>query len=424
MVEEHRRLDHAFGNGADMRVRVRVGDVRITTDQKQRIMDVLDSNRISEGPNVREFERQWAEYIGTKYAVATSSGSSALICVLAAFERLGTLKAGDKVITSPLTYIATASSIVAAGLRPIFADVDRAEFWIRPACVRRVLEEHPDAKALIPVHLMGYPAPLADLERIARQHDMIMIEDAAQAHGSEYHHSKVGSIAWAGIFSFYIAHNIQAGEMGAITTDCIQLQTMVRQLKAQGRRCACLVCTRSEGTCPQLPSADGLDPRFTHDLIGFNFKTTEFSAALALDQVLHIEEIIQKRQQNVKFLNSVLAEYGDRLQLPSVRGANVSPLAYPVIVREGSGLSRGSLCRALEMYGIETRPLFGCIPTQQPAFGFLKEEYAGKLPNAEYLGANGFYIGCHQYLTEDDLAHVETVFRNLLDSRRRYGVSA
>lgn len=396
-------------------MRVRVGDMRITTAQKQAILMILHSDRISEGPNVRDFEFRWAEYIGTKYAIATNSGSSALTCVLAALERLGMVEPGDKVITSPLTYIATASSIVAAGLRPVFVDVDRAEFWIRPSRVREALEEHPNARVLIPVHLMGYPAPLIALGRIAHEHDMIMIEDAAQAHGSEYNGSRVGSIGLAGIFSFYVAHNIQAGEMGAITTNCSELQSMARQLKAQGRRCACVLCTRSTGACPQLPRTDGSDPRFTHDVIGFNFKTTEFPAALALDQLSHIGAIIRKRQKNVKFLTYALARYEDRLQLPPVSGWSLSPLAYPLVIREGSGLSRNELCRALEGHGIETRPLFGCIPTQQPAFGFLRDEYAGKLPNAEYLGANGFYIGCHQYLTQDDLEHIVISFQQLLD---------
>jgi dTDP-4-amino-4,6-dideoxygalactose transaminase len=396
-------------------MRVRVGDVRITAAQKEAILALLDSDRISEGPNVRDFERRWGDYIGTKYAIATNSGSSALTCVLAALERLGMVEPGDKVITSPLTYIATASSIVAAGLRPVFVDVDRAEFWIRPSCVRDALKEHPDARVLIPVHLMGYPAPLVALGAIANRSGMILIEDAAQAHGSEYNGGRVGSIGLAGIFSFYVAHNIQAGEMGAVTTSSRELQGMVRQLKAQGRRCACVLCTRSTGACPQLPRSDGPDPRFTHDVIGFNFKTTEFSAALALDQLSHIGGIIQKRQLNVKFLNSALAQYRDRLQLPPPSGWSLSPLAYPLVIREGSGLSRNELCRALEGHGIETRPLFGCIPTQQPAFGFLRNEYAGKLPNAEYLGANGFYIGCHQYLTQADLEHVVTTFQHLLD---------
>jgi CDP-6-deoxy-D-xylo-4-hexulose-3-dehydrase len=104
----------------------------------------------------------------------------------------------------------------------------------------------------------------------------------------------------------------------------------------------------------------------------------------------------------------------DRLQLPPF-GINVSHLAYPIIIREGSGLSRDEFCRALEAAGVETRPLFGCIPTQQPAFKFLRNEYDGKLPNAEYLGANGFYVGCHQYLTQDDLEYIVDTFDILLD---------
>jgi CDP-6-deoxy-D-xylo-4-hexulose-3-dehydrase len=180
--------------------------------------------------------------------------------------------------------------------------------------------------------------------------------------------------------------------------------------------CECNVCTRNQGVCAILDNYKGtedIDPRFSHDLIGFNFKIMEFQAALGLTQLKKADEIFKKRNANVKYLNDGLSGLTDILQLP-LHFKNVSYLAYPIIIKDTRRFPRLKLRRALEKMGVETRPLFGCIPLQQPAYAFLKEEYKNKLPIAEYLGANGFYIGCHQYLNKSDLDFVISTFYKIL----------
>jgi CDP-6-deoxy-D-xylo-4-hexulose-3-dehydrase len=158
---------------------------------------------------------------------------------------------------------------------------------------------------------------------------------------------------------------------------------------------------------------DDFDPRFTHDMIGYNFKTTDLSAALGISQLRRIDQINQRRAEIVKYLNKGLKRFSELLQLPDY-SMNVSYLAYPIIIRRPDIVTRKCLRLKLEEYGIETRPLFGCIPTQQPAYANLKKEYKDKLPNAEYAGRNGFYIGCHQYLQNDDLDYVADIFEKIL----------
>jgi CDP-6-deoxy-D-xylo-4-hexulose-3-dehydrase len=137
----------------------------------------------------------------------------------------------------------------------------------------------------------------------------------------------------------------------------------------------------------------------------------EFPAALGVSQVKRADEIFKKRQNNVKYLNEKLNKFEGLLQLP-VYDENVSYLAYPIILQEDKRLDRKEIRTRLENEGIENRPLFGCIPTQQPAFKYIKHLYDDKLPIAEYIGRNGFYIGCHQYLDREDLDHiVETIGR-------------
>ncbi len=204
--------------------------------------------------------------------------------------------------------------------------------------------------------------------------------------------------------------------MGAITTDDAGIFKLIKKIKTHGRMCECNVCTRPNGICPPLDNykgKDDFDPRFYHDMVGFNFKIMEFQAALGLTQLAKADEIFAKRNFNVKYLNEHLAEFSDILQLP-IYSKDISYLAYPLVIKDTQFITGLVLRRELEKNGIETRPLFGCIPTQQPAFGFLKGEYKNSLPHADYLGANGFYIGCHQYLEKDDLEFIVSVFKKIL----------
>lgn len=406
------------------KMRIRVGDIRIGDAEKKVLNEIIDSGRISEGKMVNKFEKAWAEFVGTKYCIATSSGAGALIAGLTALKYFKDLRPGTKVITSPLTYIATSSAISAVGFEPVYVDIDLETFNITPEAIKEYLdrEENVEGCAIIlPVHLMGYPLRMDEINEVAKQYGLITFEDAAEAHGTTRNGLKAGSMSLLSAFSFYIAHNIQAGEMGAINTDNKDIARLVKKIKAQGRACDCLVCTRPASGCPKIDAHEGeddFDPRFSHDLIGYNFKTMEFQAALGLNQLERVEWIIKRRQDNVRCLNNILGRYDSILRLPEY-SEEISYLAYPIVIKRPNLISRKELRMKLEKEGIETRPLFGCIPTQQPAYSHLKEKYSGKLPNAEYLGLNGFYIGCHQYLTEDDLEYIGKTFNKVISTELR-----
>ncbi|MBU1125975.1 MAG: DegT/DnrJ/EryC1/StrS family aminotransferase [Candidatus Omnitrophica bacterium] len=399
-----------------MKIRISVGEFRLGKREEQALMEVIDSGKLSEGRKTYEFEKAWAAYIGTKYSVAVNSGTSALIAGLFALKEMYHLKNGAKVLTSPLTFIATVNAIMVRGLTPVFVDVDPQTFVITPEKIREVMKREKDIAILLPVHLMGYPVDMHEVNRIAQEFSVPVIEDAAQAHGTLLKGKKLGSFGDLAIFSFYIAHNIQAGEMGALTTNNAVIAKLLKKIKAHGRMCECNVCTRSKGICPPLDSYKGkedFDPRFYHDMIGFNFKIMEFQAALGLSQLKKADEIFQKRNMNVFYLNEGLSDLFGILRLP-LYSKDVSYLAYPIVIGDPKKIDRFTLRRELEKRGIETRPLFGCIPLQQPAYSFMKKEYQGKLPHAEYIGRHGFYIGCHQYLSKKDLDFVIKVFHEIL----------
>jgi CDP-6-deoxy-D-xylo-4-hexulose-3-dehydrase len=393
-------------------MRVGIGDIRIGPEERAAVLEVLDSGRLSEGRRVREFEKRWARYVGTRFCVAVNSGTSALITGLYALlsdRRFKKIKKGSKVVTSPVTYAATSNAIVVSGMVPVYVDIDPRTFTLVPDQIESLVKKNPKEYSMIlPVHLMGYPNDMVAINAVARRYDLAVFEDAAQAHGSLYKNRRVGSLSLLADFSFYIAHNIQAGEMGALVTDDEELKNAFKKIKSNGRMCTCAVCTRSKGTCPYRE--ESIDPRFTHDRIGFNFKTVEFQAAIALCQIKRAAEIMKIRQENVLYLNRALSGFADRLQLPEF-SRDVSYLAYPVVIRD-KRIKRQVLARELEKMGIEIRPLFNCIPTQQPAFAGLRSEYRGRLPQADFVGKNGFYIGCHQYLTRAQLDYAVEAFDN------------
>jgi perosamine synthetase len=399
-------------------LRIRVGDFKLGFKEKKAINEVLDSGRLSEGAKAKEFEERWARFIGTKYCVVVNSGTSALIAGLYALKTLFNIKDKAKVITSPLTFIATVNAIVAAGLEPVFVDIDRETFVIKPDGIEKTLKREKDISIILPVHLMGYPVDMVRINALAQKYKLVVMEDAAQAHGTIYKGKKLGSLSSLGCFSFYIAHNIQAGEMGAVVTDDYNIYKLIKKIKAHGRMCDCPICMRAEGKCPRINSykgKDDFDPRFYHDMFGFNFKTMEFQAALGIAQLEEVKNILQKRRFNVGYLNKGLSFLEDILQLPKY-SKDISYLAYPLVIKKPHIISRKILRCRLEEAGIETRPLFGCIPTQQPVYSYLKKEYEGKLPNAEYIGKNAFYVGCHQYLQEKDLEYLIKIFKHIFKS--------
>jgi CDP-6-deoxy-D-xylo-4-hexulose-3-dehydrase len=385
---------------------ISTGDFKIGNAEKTAIMDVLDSGRISEWRKVKEFENEWAKFVGTNYAITTNSGTSALVAGLTALKLSDHINEWQtKILTTPITYIATSNAIVTSGFEPVYVDVDSETFGITPDAIETHLEQVDDLSKyalILPVHLMGYPCDMDRINKIARKYGIRTFEDSAQAHGSTYKGQKTGSMSLMSTFSFYIAHNIQVGEMGAVNTNDEELAKLVRSIKANGRVCTCDVCNRNIGKCPY--SHAEFDPKFTHINIGYNFKTMEFQAAIGLLQLKQFDENYRIRSHNVKYLNEGLECVSDRLQLP-VYSDEVSYLGYPMIIKDKS-IKRSELQSKLEERGIETRPMYGSIPTQQLSFKHLKEQYQTKLPNADNIGANGMFIGCHQYITQEELDYI------------------
>ncbi len=391
-----------------------IGDFRFEEESKKEINYLLEHNLISEGKKCKEFQKKFAKYIGTKYSIVANSGTSTLMLILSAmkYHSKYQLKEKTKIITTPLTYIATSNSIVTTGFEPVYADIEKNGFNISPEKIKIILEENEPTEfsAIMPVHLMGYAAEMNKINKIAKKYGLAVIEDAAEAHGTIYDDKIVGSIGDAGSFSFYIAHNIQVGEFGAITTNDEELADKINRLKGNGRICACTTAEINQGKCPH--QGYSFHPRYLHDMIGYNFKAMEYQGAVGLVQLKSAKKIMKKRQENVKYLNEKLEKIEDKIILPKY-SKKVSYLGYPLLIKDKK-ISRNKVMKELEKKGIEQRPIFNSIPTQQPAYAYLKKEYEGKVNNAEKIGNTGFYVGIHQYLTKKDLDYMaKTIIKTI-----------
>ena len=395
--------------------RIPIGDFPLGEEELAAIDRVAKSGRITMGNEVRAFEEEFAAYCGTRHCVAVSSSTAALMVGLRA---LGVSKqfpftVGARVLVPALTFIATANAVELSGFRIMFGDIEPKTMCLDPTEIARTRTE-----IVMPVHFMGYGA---DMERIIAEctkHHRVLVEDACEAHGTTIGGKKAGTFGAWGAFSFYIAHTVQAGELGCIVTNSAEVAQIARQLRAHGRACKCIQCTRHTTGCPHL--GDEMDRRFLSEYVGWNAKPSEFYAALARVQLGRIEENIAKRKAIRAGLHSYLAGLQDDgliEQLPIY--FNAVPMAYPIILKRKG--YRDRVVAELERRGVEARPLFGCIPTQQPAYAGKWEEprmkaiYEGRgLPVAEHYGADGFYVGCHQYLSAEQVDRMAIVIRDVI----------
>jgi CDP-6-deoxy-D-xylo-4-hexulose-3-dehydrase len=366
---------------------IHISDLKLGPDERAALQRVIDREWFNEGPEVHAFEEEFADFLNVKYVVAVSSGTAALMCGLTAMKIDPRWDITDALVPA-LTFISTANAASLCGLGVDFIDVSLENFCMDPT----YLPWYKGHSVVIPVHLFGFPAPIREIWAKAR---IPLVEDACEAHGTLVGDKIAGSIGLWSATSFHMAHTMQAGEFGAFCTNDVELARTVRRLKAHGRECACKTCTRNSSGCPIMQN-EGRDPRFRFLYPGFNFKPMEFPAALARVQLTKIYDNIGRRLDNSYYLSERLSDLKE-LRVPNFPDTAV-PMVYPLILtREGV---RDQVTMGLTKRGIETRPLFGSIPTQQPAYaGTSKRQF----PVADYLGANGFYVGCHQYLERCDL---------------------
>ncbi len=365
-------------------------------EEIEEVVKVLRSGMLAQGKLVEEFERSFASYVGTKYAIAVSNGTAALHVALIS---LG-IGPGDEVAVPSYTFYATASSVILSGARPVFVDVDPKTGTMDPQDLSRKISDR--MRAVIPVHVHGHPADLDSIREVLGNREIFILEDSAQAHGALYKGSKVGSIGEVGAFSFYPTKNMTTGEGGIITTDDEYVYRRAKAIRDQGQT-----------------------SKYEHHYVGFNYRMTEINAAIGLVQLRKLDAFNARRKEIASIYTEELSGIVDT---PYVADwADPVWHLYPVRV----GDKRDEAVAKLRELGVLARPAYPMPLQKQPVMSRLADREHNFLhvlfqdvdyshvetPNAEKLTKEVLYLPIYHCMSGEEIEEVvkkvKDVFRSL-----------
>lgn len=338
------------------------------------VVEVIESGMLASGEWVRRFEDEFARYTGTEYAVATTSGTTALDIALKA---LG-IKSGDEVIVPDLTFIATANAVLFQDAKPVPVDVDEKTFSLDPGDVLRKI--NPRTKAIIGVHLYGHPFDAGEILDICRDYNIFLVEDCAQAHGAEYKGQKAGSFGVIGCFSFYATKNMTTGEGGMVTTSDKEIERRLRLIINHGQ-----------------------SEKYLHTCLGYNYRMTNIQAAIGLAQLDRLDELNGRRIFNAEYLNRQIKVSGLELPYREERVKHVYH-QYVVKIKNDFPMKRDEFIRYLSDKGIESAIHYPLPVHSQPLYR--KFAYKGECPNATKLSEAILSLPVHPALSVDDLSYI------------------
>lgn len=351
-----------------------VGMPDIGNEEIEAVASVLRSGMLAQGPKTAEFEKVFAAYCGTDHAVAVNSGTAALHATLLAFG----IGPGAEVIVPSFTFFATASSVCMVGARPVFADVDPETFNISVESIQELLTQR--TRAVIGVHLFGQPFEVNALREICGERGIPLIEDAAQAHGAEFHKVKTGNLATAGCFSFYPTKNMTTGEGGMVTTSEADLAKKIRIIINHGQ--------------PE---------KYVHTCLGYNFRMTDIGAAIGLVQLGKLDNYNARRQDTAAYYDDHITTGGIEMPLV-VPGTTHVFHQYVILVTPECRLSRDQLAIALRDKGIGTAVHYPIPLHRQPVFEQCTRK--GSCPVADRLAGEVLSLPVHPRVTDSEREYI------------------
>lgn len=397
--------------------KIALGHLQINEQGKRYVLDALQQNRLSTGKYTRRLEQGFAAEHHVRHAVFCNSGTSALQIALGALRERYGYEDEDEVLVPAVTFIATSNIVLQNRLRPVFVDVDPRTYNIDPTRIPERIT--PRTRAVIPVHLFGFPCDMDPILELTQKHGLQVLEDSAETMFARYHGRPVGSFGELACFSTYIAHVLVGGIGGLVTTQEDDLALMCRSLMAHGRDHIYLNID-DDDAIEDEQFKEIVKRRFNFIRLGYSYRATELEAAIALSEFEQWRENIRRRRQNGGRLIKLLKPLKPYLQLPFIpANTEHSFMMFPIVVRDHT--SRDKLALHLERRGIETRYLFPLLsqPVYRKLFPGLEEEY----PQAKKLTTQGLYFGCHQGLVEEDLQYVAECLTEFFQAKSRKVVS-
>lgn len=390
-------------------MKVPFGTLTITDTAKKYMNQAIQNEQLSQGKFVKQLEEKFAEFIGTKYAVAVNSGTAAITIALSTLYEIIGAQRYDNIIIPALTFIASSNAILQAGFIPKFVDIDINTLNLDLSKINKVIDKN--TAGILPVHLMGKPVDISNLFEIDRNIPDIkiaVIEDAAEAHGAEIDGFKVGTLGLAGCFSLYVAHIVSSIEGGIITTDSPEVARLAKSLRNHGKLCDCNKCViqTDPDACPRRTfNNPKIDPRFIFPRIGYSAKMNELEAAVGLGTMEIADEILEQRRENYYYYSMEFSRFKDFITIEEGERERIGPHAFPIIVKEDAKFTRDDFAYYLQKNGIDNRTLFCSIPTQSSGYKWMGYEM-GDFPVAEFVGRNGLHIGVHQDIGKEEREYV------------------
>ena len=410
----------------------------LTSEDLTNMIDAVLDMWLTTGRYNDKFEKEFAKFLNIKYALTTTSGSSANLLALSALTstKLGerALKKGDEVITVAAGFPTTINPIIQNGLIPVFLDCEIGSYNICTDQIEEAITEK--TKAIIIAHTLGNMFDIEKVQEICKKHNLWLIEDSCDALGAEYKGKKSGTIGDIGTFSFYPAHHITMGEGGAVVTNNPDLYKILKSFRDWGRDCCCP--PGKDGVCGKRFSQQfgkmpfGYDHKYIYSHLGYNLKITDTQAAVGLSQLKKLPEFLKKREQNAEYFYNKLSDLKDWLILPeATKNTKPSWFGFLISVKDNAGFSKQQLVNYLEEHNVGTRQLFAGNILRQPMFTDneislkirnseilnsceLKEEDYQKLPNTDFIMNNTFWTGCFPALGVKELDKISDLIHQFV----------
>lgn len=371
----------------------------------QALQDVITSGMFTMGPKVTQFERDFAEYIGSKYAVMVNSGSSAnLLMVAALFYTKNSrikLNPGDEVIVPAVSWSTTYYPLYQYGLKIKFVDIDLETLNYDLSQLSQAISSK--TRAIVAVNLLGNPNDFSQIKKIIGGRDITLIEDNCESLGAEFQGKKAGTFGLMGTFSTFFSHHISTMEGGLIVTDDEELYHILLSLRAHG-------WTRNLPKENHVCGTKGDDPfeeSFRFVLPGYNVRPLEMSGALGIEQVKKLPHLISERRKNGTLLQSTLGNHPELLIQTEIGSS--SWFGFSLVIKPGSNWTRSDLVKRLTNLGFECRPIVTGNFAKNEVVKYFDSEVHGKLKNAEHIDLNGLFIGNHHYPIADAIEELKAL---------------
>ncbi len=352
-------------------MQIAIARPQIGEEEKEAVVAILSSGELVQGKKVAEFEGLFAAYHGAKHGIAMNNGTTALMAAMMAHG----IGLGDEVIIPAFSFFATASCIMSVGAHPVFADIDPDTFNLSPESAEAVITEK--TKAIMPVHLYGYPADMPRFEALCQKYNLVLLEDAAQAHGAAIHDRYVGTWGTAS-FSFYPTKNMTTGEGGMVLTDDDEIARRLRMIRNQG-----------------------MNTQYYHETLGYNFRMTNMSAAIGIPQLKHLPDWTQSRIANAEYFNKNMQ--GVKTPVPQ---SGFKHVYHQYTVRVPEGVSRDAVTKRLNERGIGVRVYYPLPIYKQPVLLQTGRYDNITLPETDKATLEVFSLPVHPGLNDEERAYI------------------